>query len=171
MCDPGTLTLLATAAAVGGQGVSTLASYQQGRYEAKVAEVNQRKESERAVDALQRGGTEAQRVARQHAAMIGAQRAAMAANGVDLSFGTAADFLADSASAAVDDQMAVRENARREAMGYDVNSANFGAQAKAARRAATGALIEGGLKMGQTLAGGAQQYKKIGVDRSSALGG
>lgn len=168
MCDPITIS---TAVAMAGTAVSTLATYQQGRYEAKVAEMNQRNESARALDALDRGQTEAQRAARQHASLIGAQRASMAANGVDLSFGTAADFLADSATAAVDDQMTVRENARREAMGYDINSVNFGAQATAAKRTAKFALVEGGLKMAQTYAGGAQQKNALAASRAGSLGG
>lgn len=171
MCDPGTLTLLAVGTAVAGTVTSTVASYQQARYEAKVADANVAAENERVRDALNRGDIEARDTARRQSQLIGAQRAAMAANGIDLGFGSAADLLADTAMYAREDLTTVRENTRREVMGFDINAANYGAQARAARSRATGALVAGGLQAASTIAGGAQRFGKIRADRRMGLSG
>lgn len=171
MCDPGTLTLVATAAAVAGTVTSTVASYQQKRYEARVAEANQQRENARIVDALDRGEITARDAARRQSQLAGAQRAAMAANGIDLSFGSADDLLGDTAMYGREEQMTLRENTRREVMGYDINAANFGASANAARAAGTGILISGALQSVSTIAGGAQRYGKIQSDRSTGNSG
>lgn len=171
MCDPGTLAIVATATAVAGTITSSVASYQQKRYEAKVNEANQRAENERVRDALDRGETTARDAARRQGQLAGAQRAAMAANGIDVSFGSAADLLADTAMYGREEQTTIRENTRREIMGYDINAANFGAAANASRSAATGALIAGGLQAASTIAGGAQRYGKIKADRAAGLSG
>jgi len=171
MCDPGTLAIAATVASVAGTVTSTAANYQQARYEAAVAKESQRAENERVRDAMQRGDIQARDTARRQSQLIGAQRAAMAANGIDLTFGSAADLMADTAMYAREDQWTVRENTRREVMGLDISAANFGAQAVAARGRATGALIGGGLQAASTIAGGAQRYGKIRADQRLGLSG
>lgn len=171
MCEPGTLALIATAASVAGTITSSLGAYQQKRYEAKVAEANQAQENAKVVDALNRGDITARDTARKQAQLAGAQRASMAANGIDLSFGSAADLLGDTAMFGREEQMTVRENTRREVMGYDINAANFGGQARAARAAGTGILISGALQSVATIAGGAQRMGKISADRSAGLSG
>lgn len=171
MCDPGTLTLVATAAAVAGTVTSSVASYQQKRYEARLNEANQAAENARVADALDRGEITARDAARKQSQLAGAQRAAMAANGIDVSFGTAADLLADTSMYGREEQQTIRENTRREVMGYDINAANFGGAANAARAAGTGALIAGGLQVASTIAGGAQRYGKYKADRAAGLSG
>lgn len=171
MCDPGTLIIAATAMQVAGTAVQTIGAYQQSRYEAKVQEANQRAENNRIVDAMERGETDARDAARKHAQLAGAQRAALAANGIDVSFGSASDLMADTAMFAQEEQQNVRENTKREIMGYDINAANFGASAKAAKRAGKMALISGGLEIGATIAGGAQRYGKVQADRRAGGSG
>lgn len=158
MCDPGTLTIVAAAAAVAGTIASTTATVQQKRYEAKVAEANQQNENNRVLDALNRGETEAQNAARKQSQLAGAQRAAMAANGVDVSFGSAADLMADTAMYGREEQSNIRNNTTREVQGYDINAANFGGQANAARSAAKGAIVSGALQSVSTIAGAAQRF-------------
>lgn len=171
MCDPGTMVIVATVAAVAGTVAKTAAAYQQKRYEAKVAQANQKAENARILDAMNRGDIEVRDAARKQGQLLGAQRAAMAANGIDVGFGSASDILADTAMYGREDQMTIRENTRREVMGYDINAANFGAQRNAARSAATGALIAGGLELVSTVAGGAQRYGKVQADRKAGLSG
>jgi hypothetical protein len=171
MCDPGTLAIVGTAVAVAGTVTSTVASYQQARYEANLAEANRAAENERIRDALGRGDIEARDTARRQSQLMGAQRAALAANGIDVGFGSAADLMADTAMYAREDQWTVRENTRREVMGMDINAANFGAQANAARSRATGALVSGAFEVASTVAGGAQRYGKIQTDRRAGGSG
>lgn len=171
MCDPGTLVIIATVASVAGTVAKTAAAYQQKRYEAKVAQANQKAENARILDAMNRGDVEVRDAARRQGQLMGAQRAAMAANGIDVSFGSPSDILADTAMYGREDQMTIRENTRREIMGYDINAANFGAQRNAAKSAATGALIAGGLEVVSTIAGGAQRYGATQTARSGAAAG
>ena len=171
MCDPGTLAIVSAVAAVAGTVTSTVASVQQQRYAEKVALANQKTENARVIDALDRGQIEARDAARRQAQLAGAQRAAMAANGIDVSFGSAADLMADTAMMGREEQTTIRENTRREVMGYDVNAANFGGQANAARSAAKGAIVSGAFQVAQTIAGAAQRYGKVQADRAGGGSG
>lgn len=171
MCDPGTLTIVATAAAVAGTITSTAAAVQQSRYEAKIAERNKDMENAKVADALQRGDQESLNLARKQSALAGAQRAAMAANGVDLGYGSAAHVLADTAMFNQLDQYNLRQNENREIMGYDINAANYKAQANAARAQATGQIISGALSTIGTIAGGAQKMGKIRAQQNAGGSG
>jgi hypothetical protein len=171
MCDPGTLLIAGTALAVAGTVASTYATYSQARYEAKVDEANRKQASAAASDALNRGETDVLNESRKRSQLVGAQRAAMAANGIDVSFGNAADVTADTEMFASQDAQTLRENAAREAHGYDVNAANYGAAAEASRSKATAALISGALSVGSTIAGGASRYGSMQAGRSGASSG
>lgn len=168
MCDPGTLLIAATVAQAAGTVVKTVGAVQQHNYEAKVAEANIKAENLRIVDALDRGAQERQEAARKQAQMMGAQRASMAANGIDLGFGTAGKFLADTAEIGQREQHAVSENTRREVMAYDINAANFGGQMNASRSAAKGAALAGAFDVVSTLAGGASRYRDMQNGRKAA---
>ena len=114
MClDPLTLTVAATAVSMVGQGVSTSYAMGQAGYEARVARQNARQESERAFDALDRGREEGRRHDQRTSVALGRQRAALAANGIDPSFGSAAAVQGDMAAAGQDDAATIAENARR----------------------------------------------------------
>lgn len=169
MCDPGTLAITATVLSVAGTAASTMSQVSQYRYEARVADFNRKQEDAKVQDAMQRGQIEERNAARRQSALIGAQRAAMAANGIDLGFGSAADTLGDTAMLAQEDRGTIRENTRREMMGYDINAANYAMKEKAAKSAASGALVSGLLQIGSTIAGGAQRFG--GIKASQAAGG
>lgn len=171
MCDPLTLTVAATALSAAGTITSTMGAVQQAKYEANLAEYNRKLESQKAADALERGNIEVRNAARQEAALMGAQRASMAANGIDVSFGSASDLIADTAMLAQEERLTIRENTRREMMGYDINAANYGAKANAARNAATGALWSGAFQLGSTIAGGAQRFGKTKFEMSQGRSG
>lgn len=149
-----------------GQGYSALSANAQERYAARVATQNARMENERARDAIERGTKDAQRFQRQAGQEMGQQNAALAANGIDLTFGSAADVRGDTAMFAREDTATIYENAFREAKGYEINAANFLAERKASKMRAKGALIEGGLNMASTILGGATQVSKINTARS-----
>ena len=98
---------------------------------------------------------------REVSAKMGAQRAAMAANGLDISFGSAADFVGDTAMYGEEDASTIAENTNRDVRGYLIQGANYRAEAKSQRNASTAALISGAFSMGSTLIGGAKEYGKI----------
>lgn len=166
MCDPGTLAITAAVLSAAGTATSAMSQASQYRYEARIADANKRAENAKVQDAMQRGQIEERNAARRQSALIGAQRAAMAANGIDLSFGSAAETLGDTAMMAQEDRGTIRENTRREQMGYDINAANYAMKAKAARGAASGALISGLFQVGSTLAGAASRMGSIKAGQS-----
>ena len=161
MCDPLTITIAATAVAALGQGYSALSTNAQEKYASRIARQNARLENERAKDALQRGGEEARRFQRKLGQEMGQQNAALAANGIDITFGSAANVRGDTAMFGREDTRTIHENARREAQGYEINAANFLSESKAAKMRGRSALIQGGFNMASTILGGATQYRRI----------
>ncbi|WP_028970161.1 virion core protein, T7 gp14 family [Sphingomonas sp. URHD0057] len=161
MCDPVSLTVAATAVAALGQGYSALSANVQGRYEAKVASQNAHLEEGRAKDALQRGTTEAIRYGKQLSQAEGEQNAALAANGIDIGFGSAAAVRSDMARAGQEDSLTIYKNAAREAQGYEINAANYRSEALADKAKAKGAIVSGLFNIGSTVLGGATQTSKL----------
>lgn len=94
-------------------------------YEAQVQANNAKIAAWQRSDALQRGEVEAQQRMRQTADMLGKQRAALAASGVDLNQGSAQDLLASTAFIGQEDVNTITNNAAREAWGYDVQAQNY----------------------------------------------
>lgn len=141
MCD------LMTAAMIGSTVMGAAGAIQQGNaqaaameaqanaatYNAQVAEMNATLEDRRARDALERGRSEEQRLRMEAAQLQGRQRAAMAANGVDLGFGSPLDTLLDTAVMAERDALRVRRAAANEAYDFEVGATNMRADASLAR--------------------------------------
>lgn len=166
MCLPAAPLALASAAlSAVGTGVSTIAAMQQQTYQARVADQNARLESAAARDALDRGKVEEQRYQRQLSQQMGAQRAALAANGIDIGYGNAEAIRGDLVRAGAEDTQTIRENTIREARGFEISAANTRAQAAGYRQQRTGTAITGALQIGSTVLGGVQQYRRIQWNR------
>ena len=118
-------------------------------------------ERDRAVDALNRGRIEDVRFQRQAARERGQLRAAMGANGIDPDSGSAFDAQVDHATFTSEDSATIRENAIREARGFEIDAVNHRAQATSYRQQGKAALISGALGMTTTALGGATQYERI----------
>lgn len=161
MCEPATLAIVATVAATAAAGVSGYSAYQQSKYQARVAKANAAMEAERVVGEIDRGAEERRNLARRKAAVRGEQTAAMAANGIDVEFGNAADLLGDTEQFYREDTATSLTNQADRIRGIDINVANYRAEAAAARSRATGQLISTGLDMGSTILGGVGKVKKI----------
>ncbi|HKY80277.1 MAG TPA: hypothetical protein VJM09_02255 [Sphingobium sp.] len=165
MCaDPVTLAIIGTAVSAIGTGVTAVQAYSQQKYQQKVAEQNAKLEDAAARDALDRGKQQVQQQQRELSKEMGAQRASMAANGIDVAFGSAADFRGDTAMLGQEDAQTIRENNIREVMGFERQAGNYRAKAQAAGQAASGALVSGAFGVANTLLGGAQQYSKLKAD-------
>ena len=156
MCD------LALALTLGSTLLGAAGSIQQGqaaakaaKYNAQVAEMNATISERRAKDALDRGAFEEQQKRRENAALMGKQKAAMAANGIDLTFGSPLDMIVDSATLGELDALTIRKNAYREEYDYRVQAANQRAQKTMYEGAAKSALTGGYLAAGGTILGGA----------------
>ncbi len=117
---------------VAGAGLSAVGAYNasagaQAAYnaQAQVAENNAIIAGWQAADAIARGGKSATAVRLKTSQIKGDQRAAMAANGVDLGVGSAAEILADTDYFGAIDANQVIDNAAREAWGYRTTASNF----------------------------------------------
>lgn len=164
MCEPisaSTLALIGAGTAAAGTAYSALAANAQARGAARQAEANSREASASAADAIERGKVDQVRHYREVSQRMGAQRAAMAANGLDISFGSAADYVGDTAMYGEEDASTIAENTNRDVRGFLIQGANYRAEAKSQRNAGTAALIGGAFSVGSTLVGGAKEYGKL----------
>jgi hypothetical protein len=168
MCDPMTAMLAAaTAMKVAGQGLSALSAASSHRYEAKIADRNAELENEAGRNAAENGQLEAARQYRKLGQLQGRQAAAMAANGVDSSFGSALQVQSDTAAIGAEDIDSIYRQTHQAVRGFDINSSNSRAQAKAKRRAASGDLWKGAFDIGSTLLSSATQFGNM---KSSGAG-
>lgn len=161
MCD------LVTAMMIGSTVMGGVSQIQAGKaqaaasnYNAKVAEMNATLADRRARDAIDRGAKEEQRKRMEIAQLQGQQRAALAANGLDLSFGSPLDTLVDTAMMGELDALTIRTNAAREAYDQDVQGTNLRADATLSRMNASAARTGGYLgAVGSVLGGAADTYR------------
>lgn len=157
MCDPVSLTIAATAVTAAGTLYGGYRSNQEAKYNAAVANNNATMEQLQAADALERGKTEELKHWRQVAALKAQQIAAFAANGLDTTFGSAADIVVDTAIIGAADAAAIRENTQREARGYLISAQNLREEAKQQKRAGRDALIGSVVSATGTVLSGASQ--------------
>lgn len=161
MCDIAmALTAVATVAAGAGAIYQGVTASQAADYNRQVAQMNAAISEKRAVDALERGREDEQRKRFQVAQLQGEQIAAMAANGVDLAFGSPLDTLVDTAFLGELDALTIRRNAANESYDYRVQAASGRADADQYARRAQSSLVGGYLDgVGTILGGGSKLYK------------
>jgi hypothetical protein len=118
-------------ASVAGAGLSAMSAYQGAKSQqaaataqAQANAANAATADQQARDAAARGDLEQQRLGRKVADVRGRQRAALAANGLDLSFGSPADVQAETDYYGMQDQMTVGENTSREDYFYRDTASN-----------------------------------------------
>lgn len=121
---------IGTAASVYGKIQEGKAQSNQLKYQSAVDRNNQIISTRQADDAIQRGKIEEENVRRRTQAIKGEQRAAYAANGIDLGSDAVVDTLADTAMLGELDALTTRSNAEREAYGFKVQGMNYGASAQ-----------------------------------------
>ncbi len=139
----------------------------QGEYQRQQYEFNARIAELQAQDAMDRGDKEASHIRKKGNQIQGAQRAALAAQGIDISSGSALDVQVDTDSAIRQDMIQTRNNAWREAWGFRAQALGYQNEGVLAQRAtenkARNTLLTGGmqaLEYGQKAAyHGAQGYK------------
>lgn len=169
MCEPITGVSLATSlaivsatAGVAGAGLAYMSSQQQAKalsdqanYKAGVDANNKILADRAATDATARGDVMQQQKATAAKQLLGRQRVAFAANGVDPNSDSALDLQSDTASAGALDELTIQSNAHREAAGYTSQGLNYQNQANLDRAAGADALASGALKGASTIIGGA----------------
>ena len=149
-------TVGAAAVSVAGVGLAATSAYQQSKgqqsqleYQAAVNANNAKVSEWQAQDAQTRGELEAQRIARAGAQIKGAQRAGLAARGLDLGEGTAFALQEQTDIFSLYDQSTARDNAAKEAWATRQQGANYSSAASASR--ATASAISPGLAAAGTL--------------------
>lgn len=157
---------LMTMLTIGSTVMGAVGAIQQGqaasasaRYQAKVSDMNAKLADKAAKDALERGAMEEQKQRQKTAQLLGAQQAGMAANGVDVTFGSPLDLLVDTATLGELDALTIRSNAYREERDIRQQGANYRGQAGMYRAQADSASTGGYLSaVGTVLGGGAKSY-------------
>lgn len=152
MCAP--LLVLAMAAVAAGTAMSAYGQYQQGQAARQTARNNQIMGEYAAQDAQARGEEDAMAVSRKGEQLKGAQRSRMAASGIDLGVGTAADIQDQTDFFAQQDVNTARSNARRDAWAFRAQGANAAAQGRFAAQ-------QGQLQAFSTLLSGAGQVASM----------
>lgn len=107
-------------------------AYQGAQTAKSVAQANANTAEQNAQDAIRRGDKDAASVRRQSQQVVGAQRAALSARGLDVSEGTPADLIDQTDFFGQSDAATTRTNARREAFAYRSQQAGFQAESASA---------------------------------------
>ena len=169
MCDLTlALTLGSTLLGAAGQMQQAQATAAAAKYNQQVANMNATLSERKAKDALERGATEEQKKRQEVQRILGQQQAGMAANGVDLTFGSPLDMLVDTSVLGEIDALTVRTNANREAYDYKVQAVNQRAGGTLEGMKAKSAIQGGWLGAMGTVLGGAG--KAYGDYRKSSIG-
>jgi hypothetical protein len=157
------MMIASTVISAAGVGMSAYTATQQANYEGKVAEANAHQANEAAHESILQGQRDQQQLYRQVSQTKGTQQAAMAASGIDTSFGSALNVQRDTAQMGQEDAATLQRNTESRTKGLDISAANYRGEASAASSRAFGAAVGGALNFGSTVLGGASQigqYKR-----------
>lgn len=162
MCEPVTIGLMvaSTLASARGAYVQSKAAQGQANYQAGVARNNATMAEYAAKDAIERGGEAANRSNQQYRQLRGKQVVTMAANGIDIGEGSAQSILDDTDTLASIDATTIRNNAARQAWGYQVEGQNY--SSSAGMYDATAKAESPWMSAGASLLGGAAQVGMAG---------
>jgi hypothetical protein len=148
MCEPTTIAIYAgLALAAVGTAYTVDSTNKNAKAASKQAKEDAKGQSAMADQARQSGNIEEERQLKRVRQMIGAQRAQAASMGIDADMGSALEIQAETSGFGVQDALMIRQNAIRQAWGFDVgqvNALNQGSFARtAARNQNTGTIITG----------------------------
>jgi len=126
-----------------------------GAYQKSIYDTNARFADLQASDALKRGERSAIDIKRQGRQLIGSQRTALAAQGIELDNGTALDIQSDTADLSTRDAMTARNNAWREAWGFKAEAMNLKSagnmESIAAKNRARNTLANAGIRVARQM--------------------
>ena len=171
MCLPAVPLLIAST--VLSAGASIYGGFQQAgqaRYAAGISEQNQRIAAGQANDSENNTSLEAQRRYRMLAQTKGSQEASLAANGVDLNFGSALNIQRDTAMIGAEDVAQIYKAGSERTKALDIEGWNYGAEAKAQRSKASGAIVNGFLSAASTALSGASQTSAMKAKLKGGIG-
>lgn len=157
MGDASTLLTIGTAFIQGIQGRNQAkAQKAEGAYQRQIYESNARMMEMNAEDATYRGEQKAGEIKKQTKKLIGSQRAAMAAQGLDLEQDDALAIQQESAEMGAVDAQEIKNNAWREAWGYRVQAEDYRSRGRfaeiTARQKSRSTILTTGLNILNTFA-------------------
>lgn len=150
----GTAGAVATGLSATGSILEGVSSMGQHRYRAQVAKNNALIHGRNSDQALVEGQSEESRHRYKTAQLVGAQKAAQAANGVDVAFGSPVDVRTESATMGDYDALMIRYNSAKDAYGERLKAADSLAEAKMQRAAGRFALAKSFIGAASSIVGG-----------------
>lgn len=159
MCVP--VAIAAGAAAAAGSLVQGYSALQQGSYESATAKQNAALSREAAADSIETGRRERRDYWRKVGSVKGQQVASMAANGIDVGFGTAERIQEDTQQLANEDAENLYHNEAQRTRGFIIDASNYKQEAKAAKRRGVASAIGSVFGAASSLMGGFQQQKAL----------
>jgi leucyl aminopeptidase len=171
MCEPTTPLIASAAVSTLGTVVGGVNAMNAAKARAEVEQRNMQLERAASRDALERGAEEERRQYRRNAQRMGAIRAAQAASGLETEFGTNADVQDDAKLIGWQDAMTVRQNAMREARGFEIRAWNAETRSNQAKAEGKAAMVGAIFDAGSNLLSYAQQYRKMRADGGGNNGG
>lgn len=138
-------------------GFQNAAAYQsQGEFQRQQYEFNAKMAEYQGEQAIKRGVTDSLNAKKMAKRMIGSQRAAYAAQGIEVDEGSALDVQVDTAIQAEKDAITIKNNSIREAFGYKVQAVDLRGQGMIAemtgRQKANQSILTGGIQFADSLA-------------------
>jgi hypothetical protein len=131
-----------------------LQKYSRGKSISRLSKANARVARMKARDAKKRGGRKEAISRGETKQLVGSQRTSLAAQGINVTGGSARDVQFEAADIGEIEAMTIKNRALREAYGYETEVREAESRSKAARRAgkygAMSSLITGGMKIAQT---------------------
>lgn len=162
MCEPTTLAAASIAATVIGAGASAYgqmkageAAQSQANYTAQAAKNNEIVAGQNKQRSLQAGEAAAAQQTLRTQALMGKQRATMAANGLDVNSGSNLDLTTSAADVGYLDALTIRNNAAVQAGAFDNQGRGFGGQAAMATASGANASDAAMMGVGTSIIGGA----------------
>lgn len=155
------LSAASTISSIAGGNAAAKAAKKAAEYNAAVATTNAQRARLASTDAIARGDIESAIRAQDTAALVGAQRAALAAKGLDPNSGSAVQIQADATAQGKFDQLRILNNAQREALGFDNQAADFSFAAQAGQAIAKDAAKAGKINQFTSLLTGAAKFGQI----------
>lgn len=166
------LTIASTALSAGAAIYGGVAANQAGKYQAKVANMNAAQADRNAQNALIAGNEKESRLKMQVGRTIASQRAAEAANGVDVDIGSAVDIANSSQLEGAADAATLHWQAMQEAFGYSQEAWSDRANAKMAKAEGRNKLIGSVFSAsGSLLSGASSLAKQAAAAKGVGLGG
>lgn len=161
MCAPVAAVAAVAAGVMSAAGtlVQGMSAQQQGNYESAVAKQNARLEIEAARESEKTGYQERRKFWREVGQTKGQQIASMAANGIDVDYGTAGRIQDDTRLLSNEDAENLYGNIRQRTRGHLINAGNFQQEAKAAKRRGRAAMTASVFGAAGSLLGGISQMQ------------